>query len=229
MKLFCGLTCGAACACLLVVLGASARDVSQTKRAVLRVTLQATVSKTWNTVTETTVAGCDVSIHSVGRRKVVLRSIRPTAVVVTSGGGRISYAPSEVRFVRTEVSGSGNETTKFKPPCTEPTVHDDCRQSRSVVRKRSTLKFVRSKRNEVAFRRTRLPEAADSCPRQSAAVRSIRPGLHQAEGELSEAALTNPRVPAQTALASADVDTDLDSDETGRITVRIRWSLTFAH
>jgi hypothetical protein len=60
-------------------------------------------------------------------------------------------------------------------------------------------------------------------------VLEIRPGLHQAQGELSERALTNPRVPGQTALASADIDTDFDGDETGSASERVRWSLTFAH
>ena len=228
MKPFCGLICGVALACLLAALGASARDIAPAKRTALRVTLQATVSKNWNTVTDTTRGGCDVSIHSVGSRKVVLRSSRPTRVVVTSRGGGVSYSPAAVRFVKIEVKGSGNETTKFKAPCKEHTVHDTCRQSHGAVGG-STFRFFRSKRNELAFRSTRLPESSDSCPFQSAAVRAIRPGLHQAEAELSEAALTNPRIPAQTALANADAETDLDSEETGRITERVRWSLTFAH
>ena len=228
MKLFCGFTCVLAFLCLLVALAASARDAAPAKRALVKVSLRATITKTWNTVTETTLGGCDVSIHSVGSRKVVLRSSRPTRVVVTSRGGGVSYSPAAVRFVKIEVKGSGNETTKFKAPCKEHTVHDTCRQSHGAVGG-STFRFFRSKRNELAFRSTRLPESSDSCPFQSAAVRAIRPGLHQAEAELSEAALTNPRIPAQTAFANADAETDLDSEETGRVTERVRWSLTFAH
>jgi hypothetical protein len=228
MKFFCGLTCSALLLCLFTALGASAREAAQTKRAVVRVTMHATVTKSWNTVTDTTLGGCDVSIHSVGSRKVVLRSTRPTKVVVTSRNGRVTYSPAAVSFVRAELSGSGNETTKFKAPCKERTVHDDCRRARGAAARR-TLRFFRSGRNEVSFRPVVLPQVSDACPTQSADVRAIRPGLHQAEGELSEAALTNPRVPAQTAFASLDAETDLDGDEVGRVTERIRWSLTFAH
>jgi hypothetical protein len=59
-------------------------------------------------------------------------------------------------------------------------------------------------------------------------VRAIRPGLHGAEGELSEAALVNPRIPAQTAIADAEVTNDLDGAEVGRVRERVHWTLTFA-
>jgi hypothetical protein len=133
-----------------------------------------------------------------------------------------------VRLVSAEATGSGQQTTKFEAPCQPRTEHVDCARARKVTNG-ATFRFFRRKRNEIAFRPARLPEVPGSCPRQSAVVLGIRPGLHEAEGELSEARLTNPRVPAQTALASADVDSDLDGDEEGRVTERVRWSLTFAH
>jgi hypothetical protein len=34
-------------------------------------------------------------------------------------------------------------------------------------------------------------------------------------------------VPGQTAIASADVDSELDGDEEGTVTERVRWTLTF--
>jgi hypothetical protein len=228
MKVLCGFTCLGAALCLLAALGASARDAAEAKRAVLKVSIRATVTKSWNTVTHTTLEGCDVSIHSIGVRKVVLRSKRPTRVVVTAGGGRASYAPAAVRFVSAEATGSGQQTTKVEAPCQPRTEHVDCARARKVT-SGATYRFVRRKRNEIAFRAARLPEVPGSCPSQSAAVRGIRPGLDEAEGALAEAELTNPRVPAQTALARADVDSDLDGDDEGRVTERVRWSLTFAH
>ena len=226
MKLFCGFTCVLAFLCLLVALAASARDAAPAKRALVKVSLRATITKTWNTVTETTLGGCDVSIHSVGSRKVVLKSLRPTKVVVTARGGRVSYSPAAIRFVRVDVSGSGNESTKFKAPCMEHTVRNDCPRARRVI-KGSTFRFFRSRRNEISFRPTRLPGVPGTCPWQSAQLRAIKPGLEQAQGELSEVALTDPRVPGQTALASADIESEFDGDEVGRATERVNWSLTF--
>src|SRR4051794_23193113 len=205
MKVLCGFTCIATVVCLFAALGASARGGSEAKKAVLKVSIRATVTKSWNTVAHTTVDGCGVSIHSIGVRKVVLRSKRPTKVVVTAGGGRASYAPPAVRFVSAEATGSGEQTTKFEAPCQPRAEHVNCPRARKVT-SGATFRFFRSKRNEIAFKAARLPDVPGSCPRQSAAVFGIRPGLHQASGQLSEAALTNRRVPAQTALASADVE-----------------------
>ena len=226
MRSFCGFTCIAALLCTVIAVGAAARTDMQARRAVLRVTLNATVTKKWNTVAETTLGGCDVAIHAVGTRKIVLRSLRPTSVVVTATGGRVSYSPTAIRFVRVDVSGTGNDSTKYEAPCMEHTVRNDCPRSLRVLTG-GTFRFFRSKRNEISFRPTRLPEVPGTCPWQSAQLRAIEPGLQQAQGELAEAALTNLRAPGQTALASADIESDFDGDEVGRVTERVRWSLTF--
>jgi hypothetical protein len=224
MKALLGITCGAVLACGFAAVHASARE---TKRAVVHVTVRATVSKSWDTVTETMLGGCPASVRSIGRRKVVLRIAQPTRVVVRFARGRASYSPAAVRFVRIEVSATGEQTTHIEAPCEERTEHVLCRPLESV-QTGGTLRFFRSARNEISFRRARLPELGDSCPRQSAAVRAIRPGLHGAEGELSEAVLVNPRIPAQIAIANAEVPSELDGAEVGRVTERVHWALTFA-
>jgi hypothetical protein len=224
MKALLGITCGVVVACGFAAVQSSARE---TKRAVLHVTVRATVSKSWDTVTETMLGDCPASVRSIGRRMVVLRSARPTMVVVRLVRGRASYSPAAVRFVRIEVSAVGEQTTHIEAPCEERTEHVLCPPLKSV-QTGGTFRFFRSARNELSFRRARLPEIGDSCPRQSAAVRAIRPGLHGAEGELSEATLVNPRIPAQTAIATAQVTSDLDGTEVGHVTERVHWALTFA-
>src|SRR6187551_2632147 len=133
MRILCVSTCSALVLTLLAAFGASARDASSSRRSVLKVTLHATVTKKWNTVMHTTLSGCDVSIHSVGTRKVTLRSKRPTKVAVASGSGRVSYKPAAVRYVTAEVSGSGDQTTKYEPPCQQPAEHVDCPRVNKVV------------------------------------------------------------------------------------------------
>jgi hypothetical protein len=58
-------------------------------------------------------------------------------------------------------------------------------------------------------------------------VRAIRPGLQDADGEVSEAVLADPRIRTQTAFATAEVTTDLEDQETGRVVERVSWELTF--
>jgi hypothetical protein len=88
-----------------------------------------------------------------------------------------------------------------------------------------TFRFYRSARNEISFHAAKLPAAGSSCPREPAAVRAIRPGLQDAEGEIAEGDLA--RAVSQTALASAELTTDLDGAATGRVVERVSWSLTF--
>jgi hypothetical protein len=211
---------------LLAFLAGAAHGASQPKRVAFRVTLNATVTKDWNTVTESTENGCPTSQRSVGRRTVTLRSTRPSTVFVTLGSGRVSYSPAVVRYVRAELSQSGNRTTSVQAPCTVRMTHSRCTHVRRAV-SGASFGFFRSARDEISFHSARLPEFSMACPPESSGVRGIRPGLQEAQGELSEAVLMDRRIPTQTAIGTAEVETDLDGRETGRVVERVRWELTF--
>ena len=149
-------------------------------------------------------------------------------MLVSFDGARVTYSPSLVRSVRVEVVESGEQTTRTLAPCAEHVDHVRCGRSKARVED-AAFRFYRSARNEISFRQARLPEPAGTCPRESAVVRGLRPGLHEAEGGLSEAALMNPRIPEQTAIASAEVESDLDGDdETGKVVERVNWALKLA-
>ncbi len=212
--------------CLLALLSGTAFGASQAKRVAFRVTLKATITKDWNTAAELSENGCQTSKHFVGRRTIKLRSVRPTTVFVTFRNGRVSYSPNAIRFVRLEITQSGNRTSKVLAPCEPSSEHVDCSRTRRVLTG-ARFGFFRSRRNEISFYRTRFPEVPYSCLRESASVRAIRPGLQQAEGELSEAVLADPRISTQTAYATAEVTSDLDDQETGRVVERVSWELTF--
>lgn len=221
-----GVTGGAALICLLAFVAGAAHGASQAKRVAFRVTLKATVVKDWNTVIEATQDGCLTRTHSVGRRTVRLRSARPTTIFVTFGKGRVSYSPKIVRFVRIELAQNGNRTAKILAPCEPRTTHVLCAPKRRAL-SGPRFAFFRSARNEISFRPARLPELPSACPGESASVRSIRPSLRDAQGELSEAVLANPRIQTQTAFATAEVTTDLEGQESGRVIERVSWELTF--
>lgn len=226
MKRYFGVTGGSALICLLAFFAGTADGASQPKRVAFLVTLEATVTKDWNTVTMSTVSGCPTSERSVGKRKIKLRSTRPTIVIVTFNGGRVSYPGAVVRYVRVELNQTGSRTATLQAPCKERTVHSRCPRAHRVV-SGARFGFFRSARNELSFHSARLPELPMACPPESSSLRAIRASLQIAQGELSEAALMNPRIPSQTAAGSADVETDLDSRETGRVVVHVSWELTF--
>ena len=212
---------------LLVFLAGAAHGASQPKRVAFSVTLSATVTKDWNTVTESTENGCPTSVRSVGKRTVTLRSARPTTVLVTIGGGRVSYSPAVVRNVNAGLTQSGSTTKTVGAPCRAQMSHSRCGHQRRAL-SGARFGFFRSARNEISFHSARLPELSMPCPRESSAVHAIRASLQQAQGELSESVLMDPRTPNQTAVASADIETDLDAQEKGRVVEHVHWALTFA-
>ena len=223
MRRFCGVTCGSILAPLLAIVAGTA-DAALPARVTFDVTLQATIAKDWNTVRESTEEGCTVFRRSIGRRIVTLRSARPTPVVVTLDSGKVTFSPAAVRFVVVRAKQTGENRTRRESPCPSGTERERCRPATHRAGG-GTFRFYRSARNEITFHPARLPSAGTSCPRESAAVRAIRPGLRAAEGEIAEVELAGAR--SQSAFASAELTTDLEGAETGRVVGRISWSLTF--
>jgi len=217
-------SCGIGLVCAIAILAGSA-DAARPTSATFAVTLQATVTKDWNTTVESTENGCTVVRRSIGHRTVTLRSSRPTMVVVRRRSGKLSFSPSAVRFVIARVTQSGENRTRKGQPCGSGTERVRCRPGMRRV-SQGAMRFFRSRRNELTFRPTTLPRAGTACPRESAPVRAIGPVLRDAVGEIAEVELAGGA--AQTAFASTDATTDLEGAETGRVVERVRWSMTFA-
>jgi hypothetical protein len=224
MRGYFSVTCGFGLVCLLAFLAGTAVGAAEPKRESFRVTFEGRVAKDWDTVKETTENGCPTSRRSVGHRTVSFRSARPSTVMVTFENGRVSYSPAVVRFLTMEIKQSGSRTTRVEMPCRAGNVHVACRRMRRVVAG-ARVRFFRKARDELAFYPSRLPQIATTCPSESATVRAIRPGLQQALGGISEAALASRR--AQTGLGSSEVTTDLDGAEKGQVVERVHWALTF--
>ncbi len=212
--------------CLLAVLAGTAGGASNSKRVVFLVTLEATVTKDWNTVTEATVDGCPRSTRATGHWAVTLRSARPTRVVVTVAAKRVYYSPTLLRSVSGELVRTGSQTIRTLDPCPNRTIRAGCARARRSV-SGGRFRFYRSAQNEIAFRPTVLPQAQTSCRAESAIVRAIRPGLQRAQGAVAEEAFADSRVQGQTATGSSEVTTELDAAESGRVLERVRWALTF--
>ena len=197
-------------------------------RARFNVTLTAQVTKTWDYVTNHQVGECAITTQVQGSRVVTLRSVRPTIVTATSSGGRIRFSPAVVRFVTARARQGGSVTTTERGLGCGRGMHFDCAKSQRAYTNQS-LTFFRSRRNEISFRRTRdfasgLPT---TCPPEALEVRVERPGVHQAQGELSERDLFNRGIRFQTASGSFMQTTTLEGDPDGKVIARVSWSLTF--
>ena len=210
-------------ASLIAILAGAAAE-AQPNRAMYAVTLRATITKDWNTVSEATEDNCRVFRRAIGHRTVTLRSARPTRVVVNLGSRGASLSPSAVRFITVRVTQSGENKTRRDPPCPSGTELEKCPPTKRTLRGGS-FHFFRSGRNEISFRTARLPNAGTLCPSEPASVRAIRPELRHAEGKISEVELA--RGASQTAFGSAAVTTELETGETGSVVERVSWSLSF--
>ena len=221
--MFITFACASALAC------AQAVDAgSQASSARFNVTLTGQVTKSWDYVTTRVEGECTVATHVLGSRFVTLRSSRPTIVTATSSAGRVRFSPAVVRFVTARATQGGSVTTTERGPGCGRRTHSTCLKPRRTLANQ-TLAFFRSRRNEISFRRTRdfasgLPT---NCPPEAAEVRVERPGLHQAQGELSEQDLFNRGVRFQTATGSSQETSALSGNPDGKVIARASWSLTF--
>lgn len=215
--------CASALACAQAV--EAGRDASSAR---FNVTLTAQVTKSWDYVTTRVEGECTVTTHVVGRRVVTLSSSRPTIVTATSSAGRVRFSPAAVRSVTARASQGGSVTTTERGLGCGRRIHADCVKSRRTLANQ-TLAFFRSGRNEISFRRTRDFGSGFStkCPPEALEVRDDRPGLHDAEGELSEQDLFKQGIRFQTASGSSVETTDLEGDPDGKVIARVSWSLTF--
>ena len=96
---------GMGLACVLAAAASTAEP-----RHVFHVTLNATVTKLWSATTRATRDGCPTSTRFQGRDSVMFRSSRPTTIVVTFGGGRVTYTPRAVRSLDLVVDHRGTRT-----------------------------------------------------------------------------------------------------------------------
>jgi hypothetical protein len=209
----------------------AASSSAQPTRVVFRVTLKAQLTKTWNYVSVLEEGECVTTTRVTGSRSVTLSSRRPTLVTVTFPNRRVRFSPSIVRSLSGTASQSGAVTTTEGggSGCRRSSRHVDCARARRAFADQAA-RFFRSARNEISFARTRDFAAGlpTSCPPQAEPVRAERPGLQLAEGEFSERALRNVRIPSQAALGSVEETTDFQGPEDGKVVVRVSWELTFA-
>jgi hypothetical protein len=211
---------------LTLAAAVDARPAAQ--HATFNVTLSATLTKTWDYVTNAAVGECTVSTRVQGSRTVTLRSRRPTRTRVTSSGRGPSFSPAAVRLVTARASQSGATTRTERGLGCSGRIHTVCAPSRRTL-SNQTVRYYRSRAREISFRRTRdfgggLPL---SCPPQAPEVRVEQPGLHQAEGEVSERDLFNRGVRSLTASGGSEETTEIEGDPDGRVVVRVSWNLRF--
>ena len=195
--------------------------------ATFRVTLNAQLTKTWDYVTTREEGNCTVTERVRGSRTVTLATARPTIIKATTSGSRLRFNPSAMRFVTARTRQGGSVVATERGAGCGPAIQSDCPRTRRTLANQ-TLRFFRSGRNELSFRRARdFGTSPATCPPEDPEVREERVGLDQAEGELAERDLYNLRIRTLFAGGSSTETIDMEGDPTGRVVLRVSWRLTF--
>jgi hypothetical protein len=213
------------CVCALAL--TAAVDARPALRATFRVTITAQVTKTWDYVAAGQAGECTTSTHVKGSRVVTLRSSRPTTVTVTGSPGRVRFTPALVRSVTARTTQGGEVTVTERGLGCAGRTHTICTTVRRTLANQ-TLRFYRSRPGEISFRRGRdfgsgLPR---TCPPEHPEVQVERPGIHEAQGRLSERQLFERRS-SQSATGTFEEVTDIGGNPDGSVVERVSWTLRF--
>jgi hypothetical protein len=221
-----GALASVACACALAL--AVVADARPEQRATFRVTVTAQLTKTWDYVSTGQAGDCTVSTHVVGSRTITLRSSRPSVVTAIGTPGRVGFTPTLLRSVTARTTQDGTVTVTERGVGCIGRTHTDCtRQTRTLSNQ--TLRFYRSRPGEISFRRSRDFGAGLSrtCPPEDPEVQVERPGIHEAQGDLSERQLFDRGFRTQTVSGSFVEETEIEGGPDGRVVERVSWNLRF--
>lgn len=217
----------AACACAFAF--AAVGDARPEARATFRVTVTAQITKSWDYVTSSQAGECTATSRVLGTRIVILRSARPTVVTAAGSPGRVRFGPTLLRGVTARTTQDGSVTVDERGLGCGGRMHRDCRRQTRTLSNQA-LRFFRSRRNEISFRRSRDFEAGmdRTCPPEDPEVQVERPGLHDAQGELSERGLFDRRIALHAVSGSFREDTEIEGGPDGRVVERVSWTMRFA-
>jgi hypothetical protein len=203
------------------------------QRAEFRVTLTATLTKDW-THTRIVEAECnEVTTHG-GHWKLTLSTRRPSRMVLArpaSRRGALRLSPSTVSAIAGRAMQSGTRRVELRGPrCNREVRRTACAEQRRSFRGASA-RLTSPARGKARFAPLRGASAARSfrgnCPEQPPEIRSIRTELALADAPLSATDVFDPDVPRFFISGNSQQVTTLEGPYDGRVTERVRWTLTF--
>lgn len=216
---------------LLLAWGAAGAAIPQ--RAAFRVTLTGSLTKDW-TVKRTVEGECNETTTGTGHWRLTLATRSPSRIVTvgpSAPGRSLRIAPALVRSISGRASQTGTSRLEILGPgCVHQVRRTDCRrQTRSF--RGATARLTSPAPGRARFAPLRGASAARSfgsaCPQEPPDIRSIRTDLALADAPLSAADVFDRDVPRFFISGNTEQVTTIEGDHTGRVTERVRWTLTF--
>jgi len=219
-------------ACLLVSASGSAL-AAKPSSARFRLTLTATLTKTWNVTRSEGEPDCIRTTKSSGRWQATLATKRVSPVrVVAAGRGRVRFVGGTIKAIAGAAAQSGTNGVvgQGSPPCSRQTKTVRCATRRRSFRGATTM-LANPRKGVLALGRLRGANAVRSfspqCPDEPLAVRAVRTDLPLATGPLDGADAFRRDIPKFFVRGDVQQQTSITGDLEGTVNERVRWTVTF--
>ena len=212
---------------------AGVADAAGPTQALFRVSLSATLTKEWTFTRVETDADCTQTTRGVGRWQLKLATRRASRVrAVAAAGGRIRFLRGSIGAVAGSATRTGTMmlTTRGGPACERESRSLLCaaqkrsfrRGGTSLLNRRKGVLALASLRGAGSVRSFR-----SNCPEEPGDIRAIRTDLPLATGPLTTRDVFARNVPRFFVTGDSEQETTIEGDTDGRVTERVRWTVTF--
>jgi hypothetical protein len=203
------------------------------QQAQFRVTMAATLTKDWTHVRLVEAECIEVTTHT-GRWKLTLATRRPSRIVIaraTTPTGALRLSPAVVSSIAGRATQTGSRRREVRGgSCDREVRRTVCAEQRRSFRGASA-RLTSPARGKARFAPLRGVSAARSfrrtCPEEPPEIRSIRTDLALADAPLSAADVFDRDVTRFFISGNTQQVTTLEGPYDGRVTERVRWTLTF--
>jgi hypothetical protein len=217
----------------VLLLGWGVAGAATPQRAEFRVTLAATLTKDW-THTRIVAADCSQVTTHGGHWKLSLATRRPSRMVIArpaSRGGALRLSSATVGSIAGQATQWGLRRFELRGPrCDRDVRRTSCSEQRRSFRG-ATARLTSPARGKARFAPLRGASAARAfrrtCPEEPPEIRSIRTDLGLADAPLAAADVFDRNVPRFFISGNTRQITTLEGPYDGRVTERVRWTLTF--
>lgn len=217
----------------LVVLAGGIADAAKPTQAAFRVTLTASLTKDWTFTRVEPEAGCTRTTRGVGRWQTRLSTGASTRVqAIAASGGRVRFTGATIRALAGTATQAGTMTIigQGPPPCNRLSRSVRCGQRQRLFRGGS-VSFGSPRPGVLQFRTLRgaapIRSFDSTCPEEPNDIRSIRTDLSLATGPLDRDDVFARDVRRWFISGDSEQVTTIEGGVAGRVTERVRWTLTF--
>jgi hypothetical protein len=220
------------CACLGALLAVGAGRAAESKRAFFDVSVRGEITKRWTYVENNPDTECEVRRTYRGRETFTFRSRRPTRVLVRSRADASLVLGALLRNISGTYAQTGTRADRsLNAACENPVSYSTrCSPPRKVANRGGTASVSAPRKGAIQLSKLRLairlPRALSVCEPRAVATLATRAEIATARADAGD--IFDPKARAVDLDAGATQTTDFSGGATGRATVDVAWTVSFA-